>query len=185
MLISLVYTRLVGRGFKKIGKRSIVRPRCDIIIGKKYIEVGERTTIGKHVQLTAWGEHKGVIFTPSIKIGNNTQFGSYNHITAVNCIEIGNGVLTGKFVTITDNSHGIPGDVRDCDLSPTMRKAYSKGGVVIEDNVWIGDKATILANVRIGRCSIVGANAVVTKDVPPYCIVGGNPAKIIRKIKEI
>jgi acetyltransferase-like isoleucine patch superfamily enzyme len=56
---------------------------------------------------------------------------------------------------------------------------------VIEDNVWIGDKATILANVRIGRCSIVGANAVVTKDVPPYCIVGGNPARIIRKIKEI
>lgn len=183
MLRNLVYTWFVSREFKTFGKRSIIRPKPDLIVGKEYIEVGDRIIIGKHVQLTAWGEHHGTRFTPSIKIGNCTQFGSYNHITAINRIEIGSGVLTGKFVTISDNSHGSPGDEKDCDISPIDRIAYSKGPVVIEDNVWIGDKATILANVRIGRCSIIGANAVVTKDVPPFSIVGGNPAIILKKIK--
>ncbi|MDR2406844.1 MAG: sugar O-acetyltransferase, partial [Bacteroidales bacterium] len=57
------------------------------------------------------------------------------------------------------------------------------GSVVIEDNVWIGDKVTILPGVHIGYGSIIGANAVVTKDVPANCVVGGNPAKIIKVIK--
>lgn len=183
LLNSIIYTQFVSRGFSAFGKRSIIRPKPDLIVGKDFIEVGERTIIGKHVQLTAWGEHHGKRFNPSIKIGSGTQFGSYNHITAINRIEIGNGVLTGKFVTITDNSHGMPGDESDCDISPIGRIAYSKGPVVIEDNVWIGDKATILANVRIGRCSIIGANTVVTKNIPPYSIVGGNPSKIIKQIK--
>lgn len=185
MLKSMVYTWFVSCGFKTFGNRSIIRPKPDLIVGKEFIEVGNRTIIGKHVQLTAWGEHHGTQFAPTIIIGNCSQFGSYNHITAINRIEIGNGVLTGKFVTISDNSHGMPGDENDCEISPIERTAYSKGPVIIEDNVWIGDKATILANVRIGRCSIIGANTVVTKDIPPYCIVGGNPARIIRKIKEI
>lgn len=184
-LKEIFYTWFVSRGFKSFGKRSIIRPMPDLIVGKKYIEIGDRSMIGKHVQLTAWGVHHGERFNPTIKIGSGSQFGSYNHITAINRIEIGNGVLTGKFVTITDNSHGMPGDENDCDISPIYRTVYSKGPVIIENNVWIGDKATIMANVRIGRCSIIGANAVVTKDIPPYSIVGGNPARIIRKIKEI
>ena len=183
MLWFKFHTLCVKGGFKAFGKGSVIRPRADLIVGKKYISVGENVVIGKRIQLTAWGEHHNTKFRPSIVIGDNTQFGAYNHITAINSIKIGNGVLTGKFVTITDNSHGNPGDPEDCDISPIERTAYSKGPVVIEDNVWIGDKATVLANVRIGRCSIVGANAVVTKGVPPYCIVGGNPARIIRKIK--
>ena len=53
---------------------------------------------------------------------------------------------------------------------------------MIEDNVWIGDKVTILANVKIGHNSIIGANSVVTKDIPPYTVVGGIPAKVIQKL---
>ena len=55
--------------------------------------------------------------------------------------------------------------------------------VVIGENVWIGDKATILPGVSIGDGAVIGANAVVTKDVPPYSVVVGNPAKIINKVK--
>lgn len=178
------YSFFVSYGFKKRGTKSIIRPYADLIVGKKYIEIGNGCKIGKHVQLTAWDEHNGVYFNPSIKIGNNCQFGGYNHITAINSIVIGEGVLTGKFVTITDNSHGKPGDNNDCDLSPIVRTVYSKGPVLIGDNVWIGDKATVLPNVKIGKGSIIGANSVVTKDIPPYSVVGGNPAKIIRTIKE-
>lgn len=178
-----VYTYFESLSFKEFGAKSILKPWPDLIVGKKYIEIGDHTIIGRHIQLTAWDLNNGSKYVPKIVIGSHCQLGSYNHITAVNTIEIGNGVLTGKFVTISDNSHGKPGDDMDIDKSPVLRTVFSKGPVFIEDNVWIGDKATILANVRIGRCSIIGANAVVTKDVPPYCIVGGNPAKIIRKMK--
>ena len=177
------YTLFAKRGFACFGHRSVIRSYPDLIVGKRHICIGDNTIIGKHIQLTAWEKHNGVLFNPTIRIGSNSQLGSYNHITAVNSIEIGNGVLTGKFVTISDNSHGVPGDLSDCDLSPINRMAFSKGAVIIEDNVWIGDKATILANVRIGKGSIIGANAVVTKDVPPYSIACGNPAKIIKQIK--
>lgn len=58
----------------------------------------------------------------------------------------------------------------------------SKGPVVIEDNVWIGEHACIMPGTTIGKGSIVGANAVVTKDVPPYSLVGGVPAKLIKTL---
>lgn len=57
---------------------------------------------------------------------------------------------------------------------------YSKGAIVIGDNVWIGEKAAILAGVTIGEGAIIGANAVVTKNIPPYSIAAGIPARIIK-----
>ena len=69
------------------------------------------------------------------------------------------------------------------EIPPTQRPVYSKGPVIIGNNVWIGDKATILPNVSIGNGAIIAANSVVTKDVPEYCIVAGNPAKIINRNK--
>ena len=68
--------------------------------------------------------------------------------------------------------------------SPVEREIYSKGAVRIGNNVWIGDKATILPGVTIGDGVIIGANSVVTKNIPDYCVVGGNPAKVIKSIKK-
>lgn len=179
-----IYNIFIRRKFNLIGENSYIRPYPDLLVGTKFITIGRNTLIGRHVQLTAWRSHNGESHNASILIGSNCQIGSYNHITAANSITIGDGVLTGKFVTITDNSHGNPGELSDYDITPIKRKVFSKGPVVIEDNVWIGDKVTILPNVRLGRCSIVGANSVVTKDVPPYTVVAGNPAKIIKIIKQ-
>ena len=114
-------------------------------------------------------------------IGSNCSFGAYNHITAINSIHIGDGCLTGKWVTITDNSHGNI-VLSEADIIPDKRPVNSKGPVVIGKNVWIGDKATILAGVHIGDGAIIGANSVVTKDVPSNCVVCGSPAKIVKKI---
>ena len=63
------------------------------------------------------------------------------------------------------------------------RRLHSKGPIIIEDNVWIGENACILENVRIGKCSIIGANAVVTHDIPPYSVAVGVPAKVIKTIR--
>lgn len=148
--------------------------------GLEFIKIGNNSCFGEQLFLTAWKtEDKKV---PSIVVGDFCCFGAFNHITAIDKIIIGNGVLTGKWVTITDNGHGCS-SLEDIKIRPILRKLYSKGPVIIEDNVWLGDKVTILPNVTIGKNSIIGANSVVTKDIPPYSIAVGNPAKVIKVIK--
>lgn len=122
-------------------------------------------------------------FDPSIIIGKNVCLNFRCHIGAINQIIIGDNVLIGSNVLITDHSHGINDD-EDIDIAPSKRKLYSKGPVIIEDNVWIGENVSILPNVRIGKNSIIGANSVVLKDVPAFSIVAGNPAKVIKCIKD-
>lgn len=154
------------------------------------ITIGDGTAFGEGVFLTAWDSYVCIKenkeytqkFHPSITIGCNCHFGAQNHITSTNKIIIGDHLLTGKWVTITDNSHG-ESNLSNLRIDPLKRPITSKGPVVIGKNVWIGDKATILPGVTIGDGVIIAANAVVTKDIPCYCIVGGNPAKILKKIE--
>jgi len=154
----------------------------------QYITVGERTGFGDWIFLTAWDSFDCIIggkemlqhLTPQLSIGNGCSFGAFNHITCANRIQIGNCILTGKWVTITDNDHGNT-DKESLLLEPMKRPIYSKGPVIIGNNVWIGDKATILAGVTIGDGAVIAANAVITKNVPAYCVAAGNPARIIKK----
>ena len=157
------------------------RRKINVLKGIDCITIREGTCFGKELVLTAWKEYEGDIFHPKIRIGKNCSFGDFAHITAINEIIIGNNVLTGRWVTITDNGHG-NSTLENLNLPPIKRKLYSKGPVIIGNNVWIGDKATILPGVTIGEGSIVGANTVVTKDVPPYSVIGGNPAEIIKRL---
>jgi acetyltransferase-like isoleucine patch superfamily enzyme len=133
--------------------------------------------------LTAWDSYRSDSFSPEIFIGNNTSIGEDFHITAINKIQIGNHVLIGKKVTITDNAHGLV-DGSMLTIPPIERSLYSKGSVIIEDGVWIGDKVTILAGVTIGKNVIVGANSVVTKDIAKNCVVGGIPAKVLKIMQD-
>ena len=149
------------------------------LVGEEYIEIGEDVKLGKEVALTAWDRYGGQKFAPSIKIGARTFIQDYAHISCINKIEIGEDVLTGRWVTITDNGHGNT-DLVSLHQSPVLRELVSKGPVKIGNRVWIGDKVTILPGVTIGEGAVVAANAVVTKDVPPYCVVAGNHAKIIK-----
>lgn len=89
-------------------------------------------------------------------------------------ITIGNGVFIGPKCNLITINH---------DVNPDNRSATYSRPIVIEDKVWIGINSTILSGVRIGYGSIVGAQSVVTHDVPPMTIVAGNPAKIIKKIE--
>lgn len=147
------------------------------LMGRQYISIGKDTAIGKNATITAWKKGDD----PSIIIGDKCILGDYIHLTSSNYIEIGTGVLTGKWVTITDNSHGRI-TKEELELRPSQREVFSKGPVIIKDRVWIGDKVTILPGVTVGEAAIIGANSVVTKDVPPFAVVAGNPAKIIRII---
>lgn len=143
------------------------------------ISIGEGSCLHHHVIVTAWQNHYTGKNDAELIIGAGADIGDYTHITAMGHMRIGKYLLTGRWVTITDNGHGDT-DYETLLQPPLYRKVISKGDVTIGDNVWIGDKATILPGVTIGDGAVIGANSVVTKDVPAYSIVAGNPAKIIK-----
>ena len=156
---------------------SVIFEKIGLLLGTKYITIGESTKFHDYIYLTVWGVPTADVV---ISIGSGCNFGAFNHITAINHLEIGDNCLTGKWVTISDNNHGTT-DRCDLELPPLLRKVTSKGPVVIGRNVWIGEKATILAGVTIGDGAVIAANSVVTKDVPPYSVVAGMPAKVVKQ----
>ncbi len=170
-----LYNLRIRHRFAYFGQGSRFDPYPMKLIGERYISIGRDSVIGRHVQLTAWDHYGDQRFRPEIIIGDGCSIGTGCHITAVNRIVIGNNVLTGKYVLITDNAHG-EADPEMLDIAPIRRPLVSKGPVIIEDNVWIGEKASILPGVTIGKGAIVAAGAVVTKDVPKGCIARGVPA---------
>lgn len=174
-----IYSALIKHEFKKAGVANIFEGFGDLV-GGKYIKIGSYCTFQNHLYLTVWNRFGKDNFHPELSIGDNVSFGAFNHITCVNKIIIGNGVLTGKWVTITDNSHGDT-CLKTLQEMPIKRSVVSKGPVVLCDNVWVGDKATILPGVTVGEGAVIAANCVVTKDVPPYSVVAGCPAKVIKR----
>lgn len=117
-------------------------------------EIGENCMIGAFVEIQN-----------GVKVGDNTRISSHSFICSK--VIIGKNVFIGHSVTFVN------------DLYPPRKEEYWKS-TFIEDNVSIGSNATILP-IKIGKNSIIGAGAVVTKDIPANCVVAGNPARIIKK----
>lgn len=175
---SLLYTAWISHEFKSMHGYI----KCYIqIIGASHISIGKQTLIGKNVSLQCWDVFMNVKMTPELSIGNNCSVRDGSIITCANKIQIKDNVRIGPYVLISDNSHGAS-NRELLDTNPIKRPLCSKGGVVIEKNVWIGAKASIMSGVHIGQGAIIGANAVVTKDVPDFAVVGGNPAHIIKQL---
>lgn len=178
-----VKTQSKMRRFKQCG----LNPRLffpAIIKGEDCISVGNNFSADAGLILQCWKRYEEVEYTPSITIGNNAHLGRECHISAINEIVIGDNLLTGKNLYISDHAHGKV-DAADIDIPPIKRKLYSKGKVSIGNNVWIGDNVSILPGVQIGDNVIIGANAVVTKDVDNNWVVAGTPARMIKKLGEV
>lgn len=179
---NVVYTSWLKNYIGEIGDGTIIEKPCQVMGGGNLkIKIGQNTCIQAHSVLGCWASHNGVDYTPSIVIGSNCSIGEYNHISAINSITIGSGLLTGRFVIITDNNHG-EFSLEEAECPPGCRRLKSKGDIAIGNNVWIGDKASILGGVHIGDNVIVAANSVVTKNVPDNCVVAGIPAKVIKRL---
>lgn len=166
--------------FAQCGPRPMVR-RPRMIYGGRYMTVGAGFDAFPGLRIEAFDRHLDKRFTPRITIGDRVSINYDCHIGCVNEVTIGNDVLLASRVYISDHSHGAP-DYHDIHTPPSERKVFSKGPVVIEDGAWIGEGACILPGVRIGRHAIVGANAVVTRDVPPYTVVAGVPARPLKTL---
>ena len=175
-----IYTIWIKNFIGSLGSNSLICKNCQLQGGgNKNVHIGSDTIIGHSSILGCWSNYGNEKYNPYIKLGNHCRIGEYCHISACEKVIIVDGVLTGRYVYISDNNHG-NSELSTLQELPYKRKLYSKGGVTIGNNVWIGDKVAILSGVKIGEGAIIAANAVVTKDVPPYSVVGGIPAKIIK-----
>ena len=173
-----IYSASVAKYVKSAGNNTIVFPDA-WIKGGEYIEFGDNFYARSGLRLEAWDRYLENRYFPNIKIGNNVSLGENCHIGAINSIEIGDNVMMGSKIYITDHQHGKT-DYEELQKVPIERELYSKSGVKIGDNVWIGDGAVIMPGITVGENSVIGANAVVTKDVPAFSVVGGVPAKVIK-----
>jgi maltose O-acetyltransferase len=121
---------------------------------------------------------RGAYFGQNLEIGDYSQIGINSQLgtTPPAGIVIGNNVMMAPDVVIMTANHK-----HDDITVPMQGQGFEAAPVIIEDDVWIGMRAIILPGVRVGRSSIIGAGAVVAKDIPPFSIVVGNPGRVVRK----
>jgi acetyltransferase-like isoleucine patch superfamily enzyme len=110
-----------------------------------------------------------------VTIGNNVYFGRGCHVVVRSALTIGDNCLFGEMVSIHDENH-----VFGRGPEPIASRGLAAAPIVVGNNVWVGAKATILQGVRIGDNAVIGANAVVTRDVPANTVAVGIPARVIR-----
>lgn len=177
-VLSHIYTGYLRRRFKHFGKGSVIEYKVRNLQGLDCIEIASDVQISRNAQITTWKTPSNPL--PRISIGEGCMLRDGIHLTASNCITIGNNLLTGTNVLISDNAHGSCNSV--ClHQHPLERELYSKGAITIGNDVWLGNNVCVLAGVSIGDGAVIGANSVVTKDVPPYSLAVGAPARIITK----
>jgi acetyltransferase-like isoleucine patch superfamily enzyme len=153
----------VGRGVS-LGRNVDIR----IVTGGS-LTIGAGTIVEAQCTLVAEGE---------LVIGENSFIGFGAIVVAAKSVRIGKDALIAAYTTIRDQDHRF-----DDPSKPYRLQGLASSPVVIGDNVWLGTKTTVLKGVRIGDNSIVGANSVVTSNVPEDPIVAGGPARPIRSVK--
>jgi acetyltransferase-like isoleucine patch superfamily enzyme len=160
-----------------LGKRSILW-RSLFVNNPRAIAIGSRVTVTSQFILADLCPERGEI--PKIIIGDGCIINFRFQCNAAQLVRIGRNVLIASNVLITDSDHVVePGGT-----PVTRNHRFVTYPVCIEDNCWLVQNAVILKGVTVGHDSIVGANAVVTKDVPSYSVVAGNPARVIKRIND-
>jgi acetyltransferase-like isoleucine patch superfamily enzyme len=147
------------------------------IFNEQYIHVGAHTLIGPDISLSA-GMVPGqqCITNPVVTIGDRCLIGRGSGIVGHFSIEIGNDVWTGHNVYITDQNHGYEDVTR-----PISQQSQPERAVKIGDGSWLGYGSVVLPGVTIGEHCVIGANSVVTRDVPSFSVAVGVPARVIKK----
>lgn len=137
------------------------------------VSVGLGSEIGSGVRIKAG-------FDGKITVGKHVLIDDYSYISAHKSITIGDNTMISAVCYIVDFNHIAPLSSYNLRLK---ENSYTSKEIVIGKNVWIGTHSVILPGVTIGDYAVVGAGSVVTKSVPPYTVVVGNPAGVIKKIK--
>jgi len=179
-LIRLFFDKM--RSFTISKKAKLIRFPFEIR-GKRGILIGEGFTTGRYCRIEAYPISSKKI---ALTIGINCQINDSVHIVARESVFIGNNVLIASKVFITDLNHGRYNslDEHSAPDSIVSLRPLNSSPVLINDNCWIGENVSILPGVTLGQNCIVGANSLVTKSFESNCIVGGNPARLLKRYCE-
>ena len=172
LALDYFFTRLFYRNARLIRLPIYIR-------GRSAITLGDGLTTGVNVRLDAFRIRGNQII---LSIGRNVHINDSVHIGAIEKVVIGDNVLIASRVFISDHNHGnyqIKDHLSNPGIPPTKRPLSSKP-VFIGNNVWLGEQVCVLSGVSIGDGAVIGANSVVTHDIPSNTIAAGNPARVIR-----
>lgn len=143
----------------------------------RYISLGENVTIGTGTVLFPIRNGGGVSYDARIEIADSVYIGHQTQLHSIGHMKIGRGSVLSDYVYLSDVAHGLS-PVK----GPIMQQPLeSKGPVIIGENCFIGYGVAILPGVELGNSCVVSARAVVTKSFPPFTMLAGSPAKVIKK----
>ena len=173
------YTPLFQSRLAHPTRRLYVYNGLPFITGPVRISLGEGCRVAGRISIsgrTAPG------IAPMLTVGDNVDLGWDSNIAVGRNIEIGNNVRLATGVYLL----GYPGHPLDAEAraAGAMDTDDQVGDIVLEDDVWLGSRATVMAGVHIGRGTIVAAGSIVTKDLPPFVLAAGIPAVVKRKLKD-
>jgi acetyltransferase-like isoleucine patch superfamily enzyme len=175
----------IGKGVRlayssrlRAGRDLIIEDGAEVnCLATEGIQLGNRVTIGKYAVIRPSNLYGGAIGAGLI-MGDHSNIGPFAYVGCSGLIRIGNNVMISPRVSLYAENHVIAGI-----NIPMKEQGVTQKGIVIEDDCWIAANSIILDGVTVGRGSVVAAGAVVTRDVPPYSVVAGVPATIIKSRK--
>lgn len=171
-----------------IGRKVVIRNPQSVSVGRNFVaedyseiqglsthgvHFGDNVTVGRFAMVRPSGYYRREL-GHGLRMGNNSNLGAFCYVGCAGGVEIGDDVLISPRVSLFAENHNF----ERVDV-PIKAQGVRCSPIVIEDDCWLASGSTILAGTRIGHGAVVAAGAVVTKDVPPYSIVAGVPAKVI------
>jgi acetyltransferase-like isoleucine patch superfamily enzyme len=175
---------------KRIGANATIQTDVELV-GAQSISIGNRSGISRNVLVSCWDPGSQIILHDDvtldrgvqvsalggrIEINDRTFIGPYTCIAGPGDIKVGKNCLIASHSSMYANNHNFA----DIHI-PINQQGLTSQGIVIEDDCWLGTGVRVLDGVTIGKGSVIGAGAVVTKSIPPYSIAVGVPAKVIDK----
>ena len=173
--LALIRNHLISQKLRvkkiRIGPRAYLR-------GLAFVRMGEDFAAEEGLWLEAITRYNDQTFSPKIIIGNHVRVSHFVHIAATNFVEVGDNVLMGSKVMITDHNHGQYSKYHSLPtIAPSLRPLDHDRRVVIARNVWLGDGVVVTPGSTIGEGCVIGANSVVVGNIPAFTIAAGVPAQ--------
>lgn len=173
--LSRAYTAIGRSAFHTFGKGSILYFPSRIH-NQKNISIGKNVILQSHIWINAVDQWAGKLYSGHIEIGDNAVIMNNTQISSICSIRIGNGTAIGRNCAIVDHYH----DYKFLD-TPIVYAPLSEGlPVDIDDGSFLGVNCVVGPGVTIGKHCFIGANSLVTSDIPDYSFAGGVPAKVLR-----
>ena len=167
--------KIYGRSRLAVGANFVAERGCEINgYASEGILFGNNVTVGSYAIIrpsNIYGGEMGV----GLEVGDNSNIGPYAYIGCSGKITIGKNVMMSPRVGLYAENH-----IFDSTAKPMKEQGVKRDSIIVEDDCWLASNVIILAGVTIGKGSILAAGSVVTKDVPPYTVVAGNPARVIK-----